>query len=815
MPGAVGIVVAGRYLLAEPVGQGGMCRVWRARDQLLDREVAVKEVLLPPQSPDERAELLARTMREARAAARLDHLGVVAVYDVVEHDDAPWIVMRFVPGCSLGAEIARLGRLPWQRAARIGEQVADALAHAHAAGIVHRDLKPDNILLTGPSGDRAVVTDFCMASIIDATTQLTGSGLRIGAVNFMAPEQLEDGRVGPPADLWALGVMLHTATEGTPPFAGSTIAAAMTAILTRPPASAAHAGPLRELIAALLDKDPSRRPDAPAVAAALAAISKAAPDGISDAAPVAVPAVTPEPPTPHPATAGRGPLSDATSAIQARNHPRLLVGLVTGIAMIVVLVLIVQLFSPSHSSSVGSTGRPLSATPTGQLTAPRGYQVQEAAFSPDGGTVAASLRAAAGVAAAPGRVARWGVQSHVPLTSLTAPGGLDGASGIAFSPVAGTSLAVASGDGVAVWNLSNRDVREYRDPDARGITAIPSKGTVVSVAYTPDGKTVAAADYGGGIFLLNPMDGQWAGKSFTDPSYPTQVAVSPTGATLAVADSAGDVYLWGLSAGERLVASGANTQSPQTVAFSPDGKTLAIAAPGGVRLLDVATGKFATPLADAHLPAPVAVAFSAKGGTLAVADVNGGIVLLDVATRQALSIRSTVFGLDGVAFSPDGTTLAAYGSGATTISLYRVKYAASLLVLDDPAARPGRDEPGIVTVAARHYGPATGPATRFLAGIARLAKFDPRILESTEAQRRVPEVKHDDGAHGHSRPGHSRDPGRRPCRRPGRRRRSFRHRLRAPPAGAVPRPELRHPGRPGQQGRHLVDSPLSRRPLRQ
>ena len=272
MPPMTGRVIAGRYNLQHPIGRGAMGVVWRARDQLLDREVAVKEVVISALiGADERHNAYQRTLREARTAARLSHRGVVAVYDVAEEDGRPWIVMELVPSQSLDQVLVVEGRLPAARAGRIGQQLLSALAAAHAAGVLHRDVKPSNVLIaTNKSGEgwdeRAVLTDFGIAQF-EGDPRLTQTGMVMGSPGFTAPERIRGSDASPASDLWSLGATIYAAVEGRGPYEqrGGAITT-MSAIINEDAPIAPHAGKLAPVIAALLRRDPTTRPSASAAA---------------------------------------------------------------------------------------------------------------------------------------------------------------------------------------------------------------------------------------------------------------------------------------------------------------------------------------------------------------------------------------------------------------------------------------------------------------------------------------------------------------------------------------------------------------------
>ncbi|MFE0920716.1 serine/threonine-protein kinase [Streptomyces nigra] len=253
-------LLAGRYRLGGVLGRGGMGTVWRAVDETLGRTVAVKELRFPSNiDEEEKRRLITRTLREAKAIARIRNNSAVTVYDVVDEDDRPWIVMELVEGKSLAEVIREDGLLEPRRAAEVGLAVLDVLRSAHREGILHRDVKPSNVLLESDT-DRVVLTDFGIAQV-EGDPSITSTGMLVGAPSYISPERARGHKPGPAADLWSLGGLLYASVEGVPPYDKGSAIATLTAVMTEPLEEPKNAGPLRDVIYGLLTKDPEKRLD--------------------------------------------------------------------------------------------------------------------------------------------------------------------------------------------------------------------------------------------------------------------------------------------------------------------------------------------------------------------------------------------------------------------------------------------------------------------------------------------------------------------------------------------------------------------------
>lgn len=401
-------VVAGRYLLTGRIGRGAMGTVWRARDPVLARDVAVKEIQVPGLLTRQETEVLKqRTLREARAAARLNHPGVVTVFDVIEADGNPWIVMELVEARSLEQVLAEEGPLSPRQAAEVGAMVLGALARAHGAGIMHRDVKPSNVLL-GLEG-RAVLTDFGIATL-EGDPGLTQAGIVMGTPGFCAPERIRGAPASPASDLWSLGATLYAAVEGQGPFAGrSSPMAMMAAAASEDAPPPRRAGLLGPLIMALLQRDPVLRPDAAAAQRQLA-------EAVADrprpaAAPAAAMPASAAPAllsAPHRAAAaypGGAPASPARPAASPRRAPA----------------------SPARAAAGSAHASAGSArTPTGSARTTSGQPAR-------GGFAPASPPGQTGLHARPSSAARWWPGTRLPQPVLVAVAAAVVAAGLLMS----------------------------------------------------------------------------------------------------------------------------------------------------------------------------------------------------------------------------------------------------------------------------------------------------------------------------------------------------------------------------------------------
>jgi Tol biopolymer transport system component len=692
---APGSRVAG-YLLEGQIGAGGMAVVFRARDERLNRMVALK-VLAPGLAADEGFRM--RFIRESRAAAAVDDPHIIPVYEAGKAGGVLFIAMRLVIGGDLRSVMRREGLLPADRAAALLSPVASALDAAHGAGLVHRDVKPGNVLVDARPGrpEHVYLSDFGLSKRTAAAAGLTGSGHFMGTAEYAAPEQINGRPVAGEADQYALACVTFETLAGTAPFARPEPMAVLWAHLSEPPPLLSSLRPdlprgVDQVLARALAKEPHHRygscrefADALREALGLArydtlaasgALARAhAADetfGLSSAA--AGPTDDPAGAKVIPPISGpRGRHSGDATSPGRRRYRRIGVAALAAVVLAsVAAVAATRGSSAAHDHAAGSKGaaqqppgsavsHAVTVTPIATLADPSSVGVDSAAFSPDGKLLATADQN--------GSTYLWDVATGRRIATLTDPGS-NGVGSAAFSPD-GKLLATADQNGSTyLWHIASRTLMAtLTGPGFEGMD---------SVAFSPRGKTLATADQDGSTYLWDSGGSLFA--TLTDPASNSSVygvAFSPDGQTVATADLDGSACLWDVATGSRIATlSGPGGFSAHGVAFSPDGKILAVADQDGrAYLWDVATRRRIAILTDPGSNSNVSsVAFSPDGKILAVADLDGSAYLWDVATRRRIAILTdpgSNSNVSSVAFSPDGSILATANQDGLTY-LWRI-----------------------------------------------------------------------------------------------------------------------------------------------
>jgi hypothetical protein len=588
-------MIAGRYRLMERLGAGGVGTVWRAFDEQLHREVAVKELRLAPElTADQRDEVLRAALAEARHAAQLSHPRIVGVYDVVAHRRRPHIVMQYVPGRSLEAVVAAQGPLPPQRVALLAGQLLDALAAAHAAGIIHRDLKPSNVLMTD-SGD-ALLSDFSLAETM-ATGTISRTGHMVGTPGYIAPERVVTGRVGPEADLFGLGATLFYAVEGHAAFEHADPVAGAFAAAVRPHPRPERAGTLTPLIDALLEKEPDARASIARARELLAAgMGGAAPAQEVVAPDVAVPDAAvpgnavPDPVVPDAATRpvrdlDARPLDSVSASAEAAVPPRTtpsrrrravlppaaaralerirgarLPARLVGVALAVVLILLLSAVAVVQSLNSGP--HPAAGpAPIGAATAPQG--LGDATTGPTGTGPTTGTPSGSGLP--PGGA---GGSGNAGLGGLGNPGGGGNPGGSRGPGTAGTVVtSQAVPQQVSAVLKASQSGANAGSADASG-SQVSGGGTIASYTYnwgdgsapvsTTGATAVHSYQHSGTYTVTLTVTASAGGTASTSAGLSLTVAPPHVSASVSAIPAAGTsttVDVWGSTAGGWPIAS--------------------------------------------------------------------------------------------------------------------------------------------------------------------------------------------------------------------------------------------------------------------